>query len=242
MMRYKMANKTFKILNSGINNNNFTTPKIKAFTLAEVLITLAIIGVVAALTIPTLIQKYKKHEVISKLKKISSEISQAYQLGLLNESYIGSNPTGGFKGDDPDLAEEMFKRFYPNLKTLKIEKGEKGVFAYLTDGIVLYFRKTTVCSNKSTEAWGGCAYFFACLNNKACDKIKENESYANLFRIVGKDIFVFYTDGSLPTYSIKNYDRDTLLDYCKKNESIEACSSLIYLDGWEIKDDYPFKF
>lgn len=33
----------------------------KGFTLAEVLITLAIIGVVAAMTIPTLIQNYKKN-------------------------------------------------------------------------------------------------------------------------------------------------------------------------------------
>ncbi len=35
--------------------------KKKGFTLAEVLITLAIIGVVAAMTIPTLIQNYQKH-------------------------------------------------------------------------------------------------------------------------------------------------------------------------------------
>ena len=40
-----------------------------AFTLAEVLITLGIIGVVAALTIPTLIQKYEKQVYITQLKK-----------------------------------------------------------------------------------------------------------------------------------------------------------------------------
>ena len=40
-----------------------------AFTLAEVLITLGIIGVVAALTIPTLIANYKKKQAISKLQK-----------------------------------------------------------------------------------------------------------------------------------------------------------------------------
>ena len=39
-----------------------------AFTLAEVLITLGIIGVVASMTIPTLIQNHKKTEVVSKLK------------------------------------------------------------------------------------------------------------------------------------------------------------------------------
>ena len=37
-----------------------TKQKTTAFTLAEVLITLAIIGIVAALTIPTLVQNYQE--------------------------------------------------------------------------------------------------------------------------------------------------------------------------------------
>ena len=49
-----------------------------AFTLAEVLITLGIIGVVAVLTLPTLIANYKKQVIISKLNKVYSTISQAY--------------------------------------------------------------------------------------------------------------------------------------------------------------------
>ena len=40
-----------------------------AFTLAEVLITLAIIGVVAALTIPTVVTNYKKKTYVTQLKK-----------------------------------------------------------------------------------------------------------------------------------------------------------------------------
>ncbi|MBR1753498.1 type II secretion system protein, partial [bacterium] len=53
---------------------------LRGFTLAEVLITLGIIGVVAALTIPTLMQKTDERETVSKLKKFYSEISQAYSL------------------------------------------------------------------------------------------------------------------------------------------------------------------
>jgi prepilin-type N-terminal cleavage/methylation domain-containing protein len=41
----------------------------KAFTLAEVLITLAIIGVVAALTIPTVVRNYQKTQTVTQLKK-----------------------------------------------------------------------------------------------------------------------------------------------------------------------------
>ncbi|MFQ8625693.1 MAG: type II secretion system protein [Candidatus Gastranaerophilaceae bacterium] len=40
------------------------------FTLAEVLITLGIIGVVAALTMPSVINNYKEKETIAKLKRL----------------------------------------------------------------------------------------------------------------------------------------------------------------------------
>ena len=49
-----------------------------AFTLAEVLITLGIIGVVAALTLPTLIQNHQKQFYVTQLKKAYSNISNAY--------------------------------------------------------------------------------------------------------------------------------------------------------------------
>lgn len=48
------------------------------FTLAEVLITLGIIGIVAALTIPGIIQKQQEKTVIVRLKKAYSALSQAY--------------------------------------------------------------------------------------------------------------------------------------------------------------------
>jgi len=52
------------------------SPKV-GFTLAEVLITLGIIGVVAAMTIPTLMQKYYEKQTVAKLKETYSILSQA---------------------------------------------------------------------------------------------------------------------------------------------------------------------
>lgn len=49
----------------------------RGFTLAEVLITLGIIGVVAAMTIPTLMQKYYEKQTVAKLKETYSILSQA---------------------------------------------------------------------------------------------------------------------------------------------------------------------
>lgn len=49
----------------------------KAFTLSEVLITLGIIGIVAALTLPSFITKYKRHELENRFKRTSSLIETA---------------------------------------------------------------------------------------------------------------------------------------------------------------------
>lgn len=52
----------------------------KAFTLAEVLITLGIIGVVAAMTLPTLVQNNRNRELQTGLKKGYSTIAQALDM------------------------------------------------------------------------------------------------------------------------------------------------------------------
>jgi len=49
----------------------------KGFTLAEVLITLVIIGVVVAMTIPNVINNSKKQEYSAKFKKFYSTMKQA---------------------------------------------------------------------------------------------------------------------------------------------------------------------
>lgn len=51
--------------------------KNRAFTLAEVLITLVIIGVIAAITIPILISNYQKTQYVTSLKKAYTTITQA---------------------------------------------------------------------------------------------------------------------------------------------------------------------
>lgn len=52
----------------------------KAFTLAEVLIALVVIGVIAAITMPTLVNSYHDRMYISALKKNYSVLSNAFNL------------------------------------------------------------------------------------------------------------------------------------------------------------------
>ncbi len=82
----------------------------KAFTLAEVLITLGIIGVVAAMTIPTLVQNYQKRIYESKFKMMHSKLIEVSKLIKIDQGihrntdldlskylratrYTGSTPT-----------------------------------------------------------------------------------------------------------------------------------------------------
>lgn len=53
-----------------------------AFTLAEILITLGIIGIIAAMTIPTIIQNIQVSVNVSALKKAYTTYSQAYTLAV----------------------------------------------------------------------------------------------------------------------------------------------------------------
>lgn len=71
-------------------------PKKKlAFTLAEVLITLGIIGIVAAMTIPTLINKKQKAEIETQLKENYSIIQQSLKMAenddIAIDSYLAEN-------------------------------------------------------------------------------------------------------------------------------------------------------
>ncbi len=56
-----------------------------AFTLAEVLITLSIIGVVAAITLPTLIQNYQKTVWVNQLKKTYSSLNEGFKQIVASE-------------------------------------------------------------------------------------------------------------------------------------------------------------
>ena len=93
--------------------------KNKAFTLAEVLITLGIIGAVAAFTLPTLISKYqelKKENVFNILKTLGIKcISVLCCYGGLQHSYQEEgmvikpyfNNTGVLQGEK--ISDNVFK-------------------------------------------------------------------------------------------------------------------------------------
>ena len=58
------------------------------FTLAEVLVTLGIIGVVSAMTVPTLMQNYQRKSYVTQLHKVYNEVGQATQRYVTDNGYV----------------------------------------------------------------------------------------------------------------------------------------------------------
>ena len=88
--------------------------KRKGFTLAEVLIALAIIGVVAALTIPTLVSGYKKDLWASSLATAVSNLETATTTMIVKEGADDIYGTKAWKNViavSPDLNEGNIQQF-----------------------------------------------------------------------------------------------------------------------------------
>ena len=91
-----------------------------AFSLAEVLITLGIIGVVAALTIPILNAKIEEKRTINKLNDTYAILSQAYRRGISEEGSPEGWCTMGVKGDWRDFDDCSIKIYEMFTKYLKV--------------------------------------------------------------------------------------------------------------------------
>ncbi len=86
--------------------------KRQAFTLAEALITLVLIGVIAALTIPAILVNTEQHEYKTGLKKAISALNQVIELNIALEGYgpIEIESAGGMGTKDDSIYNFFRKR------------------------------------------------------------------------------------------------------------------------------------
>jgi len=209
----------------------------KAFTLAEVLITLGIIGVVAAITIPTMVSNYRKRVVETKLQRVYSVMNQAIRMSTAENGEpegwetLGSSSTTTATYDDI-LA--WYKKYLGNyLKVSKLEQqpDTENLLIYFNDGSVLrianyiydmlFFTEAKYVS-LGTSNWGVNAFAFRIFPYKN----GKNDTSDPLFQP-----YIYDWDGT--TESIKNK--------CY-SASKGSCTKLIQLNGWKIPKDYPYKF
>ena len=217
---------------------------LKAFTLAEVLITLAVIGIVAALTIPNLVQSYKKRVIETRLKKFYSSINQAIKL-----SEIENGPREYWQVLDSTVTfEDWYNKYlkkYLNVSNVKTtNNSERKILIYFLDSSMLAFSDTS---------W----IFYP--NAKDYSELTENNTDGenNIVRdkkVCGTKYFTFMysNDSGIVPYGYKNAVYDNV-EYIKNNTDIGCtkeppsneralCTLWIMKNGWEIPDDYPLKF
>lgn len=105
----------------------------KAFTLAEVLITLGVIGIVAAMTMPTVINKYKQKQLEVAFGKTSAIIENALNLALSEYSLEYMAHKKGANGQLTNIPNEdravINDKFKENLKITKIASIKNGACA-----------------------------------------------------------------------------------------------------------------
>ena len=230
-----------------------------AFTLAEVLITLGIIGIVAAMTLPLLTAKYQKVVAANQLKRLYSMLSNAQ---LRAQKDYGDVSNWDYPIVDENLNrvisnDDFLKKYYlPYLKTSKVN--EKVVNLYK----VTNFNGQDVGYDRNHISRGS---FFR-LSDGTCITLASNNQYVvlsadlNCEKIpnrLGRDVFdvgVLYTGNrqfaklSVPwisdIYSKDTVDRDFAIERCKNFSYIvgtpEWCFTLFVYDGWQFKEDYPW--
>lgn len=208
-----------------------------AFTLAEVLITLGIIGVVAALTLPTLIQNHRKQVVETRLKHFYSIVNQAV---TLSEAVNGDK-----KGWDIGQPDQFWNYIEPYLKYNKVE-----IMSAANDP----FRRSVYLSNGSGFIISYSEMYFY-PEAKNINKINQQQG-KDFFRFAfypnrNSNNFIYHRNKGVEPYLVhwrgnenSLYTTEAYGCYADSatNNTGAWCTALIQRNGWEIPKDYPFKF
>ena len=216
-----------------------THVKKAAFTLAEVLITLGIIGVVAAMTIPTLISNYQKKQRLVQLKNSFSVVANAIRLSEIDNGPMTIWPTGAEMDVNAYWAKYLKPYFAnPVLCATKSDCGYDDSFdtikwgcgsrwGILTDDTRLLFRLkngTIVFLPRNSQEQDGTPIYTSQLYIDVNGASSPNEC--------GKDVFVFKrTEKGIMPYPASGRD-------CHTSPSV--CADVIMKNGWEYPEDYPY--
>lgn len=226
--------------------------KANAFTLAEVLITLGIIGVVAALTLPNLIGDYRNRVVETRLQKFYSLMNQAILQSITDNgevegwTYFNKDVTDddGNYVNQADLNDTSFQRYLaPYLKIIEKKEakdpdGNKIYLYFLADGssfsfvqhqnrdIVFYPKNPERCL-KQKNLYGSCAFGFEFY------PINNSKNWEYLYN-KGMEPALYNWDGNEDTLYNDN-ERG-----CNKDVGNGGyCTAIIQRNGWKIPKDYP---
>lgn len=205
--------------------------KIKGFTLSEVLITLVIIGVIAAMTVPTITARSREAEYLGKLKKFYSLLNQVMtkSKALGYDWEIWCEDTGKEYDTSTKTTSEFAKTYLlPFVNYMKTDVVGGKYTIYLMDGAIFSLSKEQ------------CLHFFYDVNGEKKPNVAGRDKYRFTYcpSSIDKNI-VKIQPGLLVAYSWQTgTTRNQALAACKSNG--ETCSKLLLMDNWTYKKDYPY--
>jgi prepilin-type N-terminal cleavage/methylation domain-containing protein len=148
----------------------------KGFTLAEVLVTLIVIGIVAALTIPALIQTTNQAELKTALKKSLATLNQAIVMSVAQNSVDAGTCTNCETGTNNTALANFFIN---KLNILSQNTTAVEPFFYTADGMKFtVVTKTAQCGNASSTVDPGTAKCVILVDVNG-DKSPNSESTGN---------------------------------------------------------------
>lgn len=215
-----------------------------AFTLAEILITLAIIGIVAAITIPSVVTKYQKDETLVRLKKIYADLAQTVKL---SEAENGPNKDWDW-GEVGSLSESFNTYWKPYLKIQKICTtclgcGYKLNKPWLNLANEEYDLSPVSLSTRTSFILQDGTFVmirsYTGATPPALSKmIVVDLNGAKPPNKLGNDTFSFVLNEKLGLVPLGF--NDNIADICTSSTTGINCAAKIVRDSWQIKDDYPW--
>ena len=98
--------------------------KTLAFTMVEVLITLGIIGIVASMTLPSLIGTWKDKQFKTAYKKAYSDISQAFEEALFEQTLTRSTQ---YNTEATNLEFDIMKSKFKAITEKSLTVGKRAI-------------------------------------------------------------------------------------------------------------------
>ncbi len=207
------------------NYSTLQRVKAKAFTLAETLIVIGIIGVVAALTLPNLNHATGDKETITRVKKIYSSLMDAYGRAEAIYGPIGDWCKSGIYESD-ECVEIFMNRFIEFMKVSKVEGDfANDGYAVLSDGTTLRYG-TWWYGEDSAYVQNGKLYYMIGVDIDGQNKGKNNN---------GQDLFYFdiTSQGVVPDGVVRlDYDDDLNLERLQN-----FCFNMKYGTQWILQND-----
>lgn len=216
--------------------------KILAYTLAEVLITMSIVGAIAAMTIPTLVNKRVQAERSAKLKKFYSRMINAVDQMVTDNNSFKYMPITAVNTRD---------KFY-NWYISNVDHYMGHAMIDKTDKII-YFVDESSLSLSSYKLNSNCVYVLYDTNGLKGPNRKNSDQYYFLFcfndsarsSFLGDASIFFGTSQAINTTlkDLSTKEDSEFISYCLNTDfKYQAvCTRWLQNNGWDYPARYPIK-